>query len=191
MQSTLDIGKFRVIIALRRARKRKASEFPQYRNGHKKATGFVPFPNEKFVKGEKHMTIVQFINFLHGCGLDVLALGLLDSLLTSLVKKLSQKLKRNAPKTYLTAVPFLLGTLLFSLWFLIAFPCVRPFFGNAALIAQRGFFVGVAATLFGTFPRAFFPRRAKRDERGEGGELPTLRETDTRQRAGGNSSDGF
>lgn len=26
------------------------------------------------------MTIVQFINFLHGCGLDVLALGLLDSL---------------------------------------------------------------------------------------------------------------
>ena len=54
------------------------------------------------------MTIVQFINFLHGCGLDVLALGLLDSLLASLVKKLSQKLKRNAPKTYLTAVSFLL-----------------------------------------------------------------------------------
>ena len=107
------------------------------------------------------MTIVQFINFLHGCGLDVLALGLLDSLLTSLVKKLSQKLKRNAPKTYLTAMSFLLGTLLFALWFLLAFPASALFSENAALIAQRGFFVGVAATLFGTFPRGFFPRERR------------------------------
>ena len=107
------------------------------------------------------MTIVQFINFLHGCGLDVLALGLLDSLLTSLVKKLSQKLKRNAPKTYLTAVPFLLGTLLFALWFLLAFPAAALFSENAALIAQRGFSVGVAATLFGKFSRGFFPRERR------------------------------
>lgn len=112
------------------------------------------------------MTIVQFINFLHGCGLDVLALGLLDSLLASLVKKLSQKLKRNAPKTYLTAVSFQLGTLLFALWFLIAFPASALFSENAALIAQRGFFVGVAATLFGKFSRGFFPRERRRDERG-------------------------
>ncbi len=107
------------------------------------------------------MTIVQFINFLHGCGLDVLALGLLDSLLTSLVKKLSQKLKRNAPKTYLTAVPFLLGMLLFALWFLLAFPAAALFSENAALIAQRGFSVGVAARLFGKFPRGFFPRERR------------------------------
>lgn len=119
------------------------------------------------------MTIVQFINFLHACGLDVLALGLLDSLLTSLVKKLSQKLKRNAPKTYLTAVPFLLGTLLFALWFLLTFPASALFSENAALIAQRGFSVGVAATLFGKFSRGFFPR----ERRGTN--------------AGGNSSDGF
>lgn len=112
------------------------------------------------------MTIVQFINFLHGCGLDVLALGLLDSLLTSLVKKLSQKLKRNAPKTYLTAVPFLLGMLLFALWFLLAFPAAALFSENAALIAQRGFSVGVAARLFGKFSRGFFPRERRGTKRG-------------------------
>lgn len=137
------------------------------------------------------MTIVQFINFLHGCGLDVLALGLLDSLLTSLVKKLSQKLKRNAPKTYLTAVPFLLGTLLFSLWFLIAFPRVRPFFGKRGAHRAARLFCRRRRDAFRNVPPRFLPERAKRDERGEGGELPTLRETDTRQRAGGNSSDGF
>ena len=126
------------------------------------------------------MKIVQFINFLHGFGLDVLALGLLDSLLASLVKKLSQKLKRNAPKTYLTAVSFLLGTLLFALWFLIAFPASALFSENAALIAQRGFFVGAVSF-----------RESEEGRTREGGELPILRETDARQRAGGNSSDGF
>lgn len=137
------------------------------------------------------MTIAQFINFLHGCGLDVLALGLLDSLLTSLVKKLSQKLKRNAPKTYLTAVPFLLGTLLFALWFLLAFPASALFSENAALIAQRGFSVGVAATLFGKFSRVFFRESEGGRTREGGGKLPILREADTRRRAEGTPSDGF
>lgn len=100
------------------------------------------------------MTIVQLINFLHGCGLDVLALGLLDGLLTSLIKKISQKLKRNVPKAYSTAVPFLLGMFLYAVCVLCAF---RDFslLKNATLIAERGFSVGIAATLLRTLAERF------------------------------------
>lgn len=109
------------------------------------------------------MTIVRFINFLHDCGLDVLALGLLDGLLTSLIKKISQKLKRNMPKAYSTVVPFLLGTFLYAVCVFCSFrEC--SLLENTALIAERGFSVGVAATLLPALAKRFlkalptFPR---------------------------------
>lgn len=100
------------------------------------------------------MTIVRLINFLHDCGLDVLALGLLDGLLTSLIKKISQKLKRNVPKAYSIAIPFLLGTFLYAVYIFCSFrEC--SLLENTAFIAERGFSVGAAATLLPALVKRF------------------------------------
>lgn len=91
------------------------------------------------------MTFVRFVNFLHECGLDIIALGFLNSVLSALAGKLLEKYGKQLPAKTLAGVPFVLGILLYAIWFSVF---VRDFSSpgeSAALIAQRGFGTGLTA----------------------------------------------
>ena len=44
------------------------------------------------------MTFVRFVNFLHECGLDIIALGFLNSVLSALTGKLLEKYGKQLPR---------------------------------------------------------------------------------------------
>jgi len=104
------------------------------------------------------MTFVQFVNFLHDHGLDVIILGFLNNLLNALLKRLFKKLNKELPKKYLTAIPFASGLLLYLLWIPLA--STADFTASVAVIAERGLGVGLTSTLCHTFS-AFFTKKPK------------------------------
>ena len=70
------------------------------------------------------MTFVRLMEFLHETGLDVFLLGLLNGFISALVEKLPERYGKKLPAKLLAGLPFLLGILLYSLWFVAA---VRDF----------------------------------------------------------------
>lgn len=92
------------------------------------------------------MTIVQLVNFLHDCGLDVIILGALNSLLNALLKKIFKKFGKEQTEKLPTALLFLTGAILYALWFPVASPA--EFSENITLIAERGLGVGAVSALY-------------------------------------------
>lgn len=87
------------------------------------------------------MTIAQLIDLLRSYGVDILILGAADALLTALIGKIPEKI---LPKKYLTFIPFLLGFLLYALFF----PLIRNLSAeDFSVVLERGFGVGLTAIL--------------------------------------------
>ena len=87
------------------------------------------------------MTIAQLIDLLRSYGVDILILGAADALLTALIGKIPEKI---LPKKYLTFIPFLLGFLLYALFF----PLIKNLSAeDFSVVLERGFGVGLTAIL--------------------------------------------
>ena len=87
------------------------------------------------------MTIAQLIDLLRSYGVDILILGAADALLTALIGKIPEKI---LPKKYLTVIPFLLGFLLYALFF----PLLKNLSAeDFSVVLERGFGVGLTAVL--------------------------------------------
>ena len=87
------------------------------------------------------MTIAQLIDLLRSYGVDILILGAADALLTALIGKIPEKI---LPKKYLTFIPFLLGFLLYALFF----PLIKNLSAeDFSVVLERGFGVGLTAVL--------------------------------------------
>ena len=87
------------------------------------------------------MTIAQLIDLLRSYGVDILILGAADALLTALIGKILEKI---LPKKYLTFIPFLLGFLLYALFF----PLIKNLSAeDFSVVLERGFGVGLTAIL--------------------------------------------
>ena len=87
------------------------------------------------------MTIAQLIDLLRSYGVDILILGAADALLTALIGKIPKKI---LPKKYLTVIPFLLGFLLYALFF----PLLKNLSAeDFSVVLERGFGVGLTAIL--------------------------------------------
>ena len=87
------------------------------------------------------MTIAQLIDLLRSYGVDILILGAADALLTALIGKIPEKI---LPKKYLTVIPFLLGFLLYALFF----PLLKNLSAeDFSVVLERGFGVGLTAIL--------------------------------------------
>ena len=87
------------------------------------------------------MTIAQLIDLLRSYGVDILILGAADALLTALIGKIPEKI---LPKKYLTFIPFLLGFLLYALFF----PLIKNLSAeDFSVVFERGFGVGLTAIL--------------------------------------------
>ena len=85
------------------------------------------------------MTIAQLIDLLRSYGVDILILGAADALLTALIGKIPEKI---LPKKYLTFIPFLLGFLLYALFF----PLIKNLSAeDFSVVLERGFGVGLTA----------------------------------------------
>ena len=66
------------------------------------------------------MTFSEFLAFLHECGLDVVLLGLLDGLVCALAERLPEKYGKPLSSRLRAALPFLLGVLLYAVWFFLS-----------------------------------------------------------------------
>ncbi len=87
------------------------------------------------------MTFAQLFDLLRSYGVDILILGAADALLTALIGKIPEKI---LPKKYLTFIPFLLGFLLYALFF----PLIKNLSAeDFSVVLERGFGVGLTAIL--------------------------------------------
>ncbi len=98
------------------------------------------------------MTFVRLMEFLHETGLDVFLLGLLNGFISALVEKLPERYGKKLPAKLLAGLPFLLGILLYSLWFVAAVRDFSDAGAAAALIARCGFGTGITAVALRALP---------------------------------------
>ena len=92
------------------------------------------------------MTFSEFLAFLHECGLDVVLLGLLDGLVCALAERLPEKYGKPLSSRLRAALPFLLGVLLYAVWFFLSGRDFSSFGGALGQIAKCGLGAGVTAT---------------------------------------------
>lgn len=91
------------------------------------------------------MIFSEFLAFLHECGLDVVLLGLLDGLVCALAERLPEKYGKPLSSRLRAALPFLLGVLLYAVFFLSGGD-FSSFGGALGQIAKCGLGAGVTAT---------------------------------------------